>query len=640
MLLLSLEQVSIAYGHLPLLDRANLRLESGERVCIIGRNGSGKSTLLQLLSGSRRPDSGTIHRTPRIETAHLVQDVPLSSSKPVFDVIAEGLGELGGLASAYHHAAVQVAEVSSPTSLETLGKLQQALEDRDGWRLEQRVEQIIQRLQLPAESVVDTLSGGWRRRVLLAKALVANPDVLLLDEPTNHLDLEAIDWLETLITDYVGAVVVVTHDRAFLQRVATRIVELDRGQLTSWPGDYANYLRRFDERLAGEAVRQVKLDKKLASEEAWLRKGIKARRTRNEGRVRALMALRAERAQRRTAEGNVDLRIASSKPSGRMVVEAEAVNYSFGDTVVIADFTNRVLRGDRVGLVGPNGAGKTTLLRLLIGELQPVTGEVHRGTNVQVAYFDQQREQLNPDLTVFETLGDGNDTVMIDGESRHVYGYLRDFLFTRDRARSPVKALSGGERNRLLIARLFTRPANLLVLDEPTNDLDVETLELLEARLASWSGTLLLVSHDRAFLDNVVTSTLVFEGEGRVAEYVGGYSDWARQRPSTVQKSSDPSVVRGRKSHETTIDSRSPSDAKKRLSYHEQRELVDMPVRIEALEAEAERLNGMVSEPGFYRETRGTIESTLASLDQIRSELDHAYSRWEVLEERRGNFRG
>ena len=638
--LVSLDQVSVAYGHLPLLDRASLRVDSGERLCIIGRNGTGKSTLLQLLSGVRDPDSGIVHRASGLETALLVQDVPLSSSRPVFDIVADGLGDLGKLAAAYHHAAVQVAEAPSPTVLETLGRLQQALEDRDGWRLEQRVESVVQRLGLPAEAVVDTLSGGWRRRVLLARALVAQPDLLLLDEPTNHLDVDAINWLETLVADYVGAVAVVTHDRVFLERVATRIVELDRGHLTSWPGNYSNYLRRQEERLTDETVRQAKQDRKLASEEAWLRQGIKARRTRNEGRVRALIALREKRSQRRAALGNVDFRMESAPPSGKMVIDAEGVSCSFDGNAVITDFTTRILRGDRVGLIGPNGAGKTTLLRLLLGQLLPGSGEIRRGTNVQVAYFDQQREQLDPDQTVFDTLGDGNDTVVVDGEPRHVYGYLRDFLFSRDRARSPVKALSGGERNRLLLARLFTRPANLLVLDEPTNDLDVETLELLEARLVAWSGTLLLVTHDRAFLDHVVTSTLVFEGEGRVNEYVGGYSDWVNQRPASVEEARAASTNRGPTALTFALEPDGSSQVKRRLSYHEQRELVALPARIEDLEAETERLNETVSKPDYYRETRETIETTLARLDQVRSDLNDAYARWQALEERRGNFRG
>ena len=436
--------------------------------------------------------------------------------------------------------------------LEKLGRLQHDLEQADGWRIEQRVELVLSRLDLPSDARVDTLSGGWRRRVLLARALVGEPDVLLLDEPTNHLDLDAIIWLETFLTEYPGALVFVTHDRAFLQRVATRIVEIDRGRLTSWPGDYATFLRKKHEWLANEAITQDKFDKRLAEEEAWLRQGVKARRTRNEGRVRALMAMREERAARRELAGAVRLQIETARSSGQLVLEADAVTKDYGSKPVVRDFSARIMRGDRIGLIGPNGAGKTTLLRLLLGELAPDRGEVRRGANVEVAYYDQQREQLDPERTVFDTLGDGNDTVTVDGRSRHVNAYLRDFLFPAERAQSPVKALSGGERNRLLLARLFTRPANLLVLDEPTNDLDLETLELLEAQLVEWPGTLLLVSHDRAFLDNVVTSTFVFEGGGRVEEYLGGYADWLRQRAplaaapdaSPVQRTQPPPRVR------------------------------------------------------------------------------------------------
>ncbi|MDP6581575.1 MAG: ATP-binding cassette domain-containing protein [Vicinamibacterales bacterium] len=642
MTVIALDQVSIAFGHLPLLVDATLRLERGERVCVIGRNGTGKSTLLQILAGAQAPDRGVVRREPGAHTALLVQDVPLSSDRPVFDVVAEGLGELSELVAAYHHTAVKVAAHPEPALLDKLGRLQQQLEERDGWRLEQRVELVVERLQLPSDAVVDTLSGGWRRRVLLARALVAQPDVMLLDEPTNHLDIDAITWLETLVAEYPGAVVVVTHDRVFLQQVATRIIELDRGRLTSWPGDYATYRRRQVKRLADEAVHQAKQDKKLATEEAWLRQGIKARRTRNEGRVRALMALRAKRANRRTRIGAVRLQAERADLSGRVVFEAETVSRSFGGTVVIRDLSSRILRGDRVGLIGPNGSGKTTLLRLLLGELAPDRGAIHRGANVQVAYYDQQREQLDPERTVFDTIGEGNDTVTVNGESRHVHGYLRDFLFSRDRAHSPVKALSGGERNRLLLARLFTRPANVLVLDEPTNDLDLETLELLEAQLVAWSGTLLLVSHDRAFLDNVITSTLVFEGGGRVTEYVGGYQDWLRQRP--VAPDPDRSG-RGQPSRQAdgaheTAGLAIPGQATKRLSYNEQRELVALPGRIDTLEDEARRLNVTVAGPDFYREPAATIKTTMGRLEQVQSELEGAYARWEELEARRGGFRG
>ena len=457
---------------------------------------------------------------------------------------------------------MEVAEHGTDASLAKLGRLQHELEERDGWRLEQRVELVLARLDLPADVIVDGLSGGWRRRVLLARALVGQPDLLLLDEPTNHLDIEAMSWLETFLAEYPGAVLFVTHDRVFLQRLATRIVELDRGKLTSWPGDYATFLRKKEEWLANESVQNEKFDKRLAEEEAWLRQGIKARRTRNEGRVRALLAMRKQRAARRARPGTVRLQIDASDRSGQLVFEAERISKSFSVDPVVRDVSLRVMRGDRVGLIGPNGSGKTTLLRLLIDELQPDTGEVRRGTNVQIAYYDQQREQLDPERTVFDTIGDGNDTVTVNGRQRHVNAYLRDFLFPTERASSPVKALSGGERNRLLLARLFTKPANLLVLDEPTNDFDIETLELLEAHLIDWPGTLLLVSHDRAFIDNVVTSTLVFEGAGRVQEYAGGYEDWLRQRPSQTFDWTEPGVSRSRLDGRTSLTSPPPLAAR------------------------------------------------------------------------------
>jgi ATP-binding cassette subfamily F protein uup len=492
----------VAFGHLPLLDGIAFQIDAGERIAVIGRNGTGKSTLLQILAGELPPDAGSVLRQPGVRVARLVQDVPLSTDRTVAEVVGDGLGPLDA---------------------------------HDEWQRHHQADQIMSRLSLPPAAIVDSLSGGWKRRVLLARALVGQPDLLLLDEPTNHLDIEAITWLESLLADYKGALVFVTHDRAFLERLATRIVELDRGRLTSWPGDYAAFERNKEAWLANEELQQAKFDKKLASEEVWLRRGVKARRTRDEGRVKALMAMRAERAERRSRAGAVRLKIEQGDPSGKMVFEAEDVSFSFdkdsGASRVVTDFSVRIMRGDRVGVIGPNGAGKTTLLRLLLGELTPDRGEVRRGANVQVAYYDQQREQLDPDRSVVDTIGDGSDTVTVNGQSRHVLGYLQDFLFSPERARSPVRALSGGERNRLLLARLLTRPANVLVLDEPTNDLDLETLELLEQQLVEWPGTLLIVSHDRRFLDNVVTSTLAFEGDGRVEEYVGGYEDYLRQRP-------------------------------------------------------------------------------------------------------------
>jgi len=628
--LVVLDQISHAYGHLPLLDRAALQVEPGERIAIIGRNGTGKSTLMQIIGGELAPDAGTVWTQPGARVARLVQDVPLSANLPVFDVIAEGLGDLGALIANYHHAAVEVATNYSDEAMTRLGDYQHELEERDGWSLEQRVELIVTKLGLPSEAIVDTLSGGWKRRVLLARALVSQPDVLLLDEPTNHLDIEAIEWLETFLMEYAGAVIFVTHDRTFLERVATRIVEIDRGMLTSWPGNYATFERKKEEWLANEELANTKFDKKMAQEEVWLRRGVKARRTRDEGRVKALMAMRAERAERRALMGNVRMQVDQADPSGKMVFEAKGLSHAFGASPVVKNLSLRVMRGDRIGLIGPNGAGKTTLLRLLLGEMTPQAGEVRRGANVQVAYYDQQREQLDPDRTVVDTVGDGADTVTVNGVPKHVHGYLADFLFSPERARSPVRALSGGERNRLLLARLFTRPANVLVLDEPTNDLDLETLELLEAQLVEWPGTLLLVSHDRRFLDNVVTSTLAFEGGGKVQEYVGGYEDWLRQskNPPGVTKQSSGVA----KQSSGTTKEPSGSKVKTKRSFKEEKEYADLPKRIAALEEEQKQLQAAIARPEFYKDGAGAIKKTMARVETIERELLDAMARWDQLD--------
>ena len=602
--LVSLDGATVAYGHLPLLDDVALRVEAGERIAVIGRNGTGKSTLLKVLGGEVVPDSGVVWRQPGLRLARLEQDVPLSAKRPVFDVVADGHT---------HHSA-----------------------EDEQWRREHDVDLVLSRLQLDGSAIVDSLSGGWRRRVLLARALVGQPDLLLLDEPTNHLDIEAITWLEEFLGSYRGTVAFVTHDRAFLQRLATRIVELDRGRLTSWPGDYGTYLRRKEEALASEAAEEARFDRKLAEEEAWIRQGIKARRTRNEGRVRALEAMRDERRARRSAIGRVRLQSAvadaQAQASGKLVFELTSVSKSYGDTPVVSGFSARVMRGDRVGLIGPNGAGKTTLLKLLLGELPPDAGEVRRGAGVEIAYYDQQREQLDPERTVFDTIGDGNDSVTVNGRSRHVHGYLRDFLFAPERAASPVKALSGGERNRLLLARLFTRPANVLVLDEPTNDLDIETLELLEEQLVEWSGTLLLVSHDRAFLDNVVTSTFVFEGGGRVEEYVGGYEDWLRQRGAASAPRGAGTAAAAVRAPAPPRSTASAAPASRKLSFKERRELDELPARIEALEAEERELNARIAGPDFYKEGSAAIAAALARLEALAEEYRSAYERWEELE--------
>ena len=610
-----------------------MRIEPGERVAVIGRNGTGKSTLLRVLSGEMTPDTGTVWRAPGLVAARLAQDAALVETAPtdsIFNVVAGGLGELRDLVVRYHHAAAEVAESGTASALDRLGRLQHELEERGGWAVEQRVELVLSRLNLPADAVIGTLSGGWRRRALLARALVSQPGLLLLDEPTNHLDIDAIEWLEGFLADYAGAIVVVTHDRAFLGRLATRIVELDRGRLTSWPGDYATYLARKEAALADEATANEKFDKLMAREEAWLRRGVKARRTRDEGRVRALMAMREVRAQRRAPVGQVELTIDAAERSGKLVVEASGVSKAYAGTSVVRDFSARIMRGDRIGLIGPNGAGKTTLLRLLVGDLTPDEGEIERGTNVEVAYFDQQREQLDPERTVVDSVADGNDRVTVGGVTRHIFGYLEDFLFPPERAKSQVKTLSGGERSRLLLARLLTRPANVLVLDEPTNDLDIETLELLEAQLVEFAGTILVVSHDRAFLNNVVTSTLVFEGGGRVQEYVGGYDDWVRQRAAGA---STPAAAPAKAPRPKT-EAPSAGPAKARLSYKERRELDQLPERIAALERERDELQARAGAPEFYKEGGPAIAGALARLEAVGQELDAAMARWDELDSR------
>jgi ATP-binding cassette subfamily F protein uup len=594
--LVTLDRVSIAYGHTPLLDEASFRIEPGERVCVIGRNGTGKSTLLQIISGGLTPAGGEVWRAPGLRIGRLAQDALVAEDRTASDVVADGLQGTDG----------------------------------DAWQAEQRVQMALSRLQIPAGVTMGALSGGWRRRVLLARALVVEPDLLILDEPTNHLDIETMRWLEAFLADYSGTVLFVTHDRVFLQAVATRLVELDRGRLTSWPGDYATFLRRKEEALAVEEAHYAKFDKKLAEEEAWLRQGIKARRTRNEGRVRALLAMREERASRRSQMGSIRLKGEIGARSGQVVFEVEAISKAYDGRPVIADFSARVMRGDRVGLIGPNGSGKTTLLTLLLGQLEPDAGEVRRGANVEIAYYDQQREQLDPERTVWETVADGHDTVTINERTQHVHGYLRDFLFPPERALSPVKALSGGERNRLLLARLFARPFNVLVMDEPTNDLDIETLELLEERLASWPGTLLLVTHDRAFIDHVVTSTFVFEGAGRVQEYVGGYEDWLRQRRQAAPARREvPAGGAARSAAATAV----PEVARK-PSYKEQRELDELPARIEALEAEQRQLQDLVSSADFYKRSAADIHQALSRLEELETLVLAAYTRWDALESR------
>ncbi len=624
--LLSFDEVSLAFGPEPLLDHASLQIDSGERVCLIGRNGAGKSTLLRIADGEQRPDSGVIWRQPGLRSARLAQELFVPDDASVFDVVAGGLHEIGALLAEYHRVALSVGD--DPSMLRRLELLQHEIEVRDGWRLHERVESGLAVHGLSADARMGALSGGWKRRVALARALVGEPDLLLLDEPTNHLDVEVIQWLEEELLGFRGGVLFVTHDRALISRLATRILELDRGVLRSWPGDYAGFLVRKAALLEEEARRDALFDKKLAQEEAWIRRGIKARRTRNEGRVRALVEMRAERSRRREVQGRASFDVEEARASGKLVIEAERVSFAWEGEPVVRDLSLRILRGDRIGLIGPNGAGKTTLLKILLGQLAPDSGRVRLGTKLEIAYFDQLRMQLEPEKTVIENVAGGSEIFEIGGERRHVIGYLQEFLFSPDRARTQVATLSGGERNRLLLARLLAAPANLLVLDEPTNDLDIETLELLEERLLDFGGTILLVSHDRAFLDNVVTSTLLFEGEGRVFEYVGGYSDALRQRrtPPPDEPAARPSAARPE---------RRPGSAPAKLSYKERRELEGLPERIEGLEREQGELEAEISRPGFYTGDAAHQARVHARLAELPAELATAYARWESLEARR-----
>ena len=625
MALLGMNEVSIAFGGPPVLDHADLQIERGERVALLGRNGAGKSTLMKLLDGTVAPDAGEVVRQTGVSVARLEQEIPGDVEGTTFDVVAAGLGETGRLLARYHQASHRVATHASDDALRDLDRLHQALDAAGAWRVHTWVDTVLARLGLDPDLPFASASGGRKRQTLLARALVREPDVLLLDEPTNHLDVNAIEWLEEFLRDGGTTLLFVTHDRAFLRRVATRITELDRGRLVDWGSDYDSYLARKESTLAAEEREWAEFDKKLAKEEVWIRTGIRARRTRNEGRVRALEALRRERGARRERTGTVRLQAQEAERSGRLVIEAQGVSFARGGRTIVRDFTTTVTRGDRVGLIGANGSGKTTLLRLMLGELEPDSGAVRTGTGVELAYFDQLREQLDPDRTVFDSIADGADFVEIGGEQKHVHGYLQNFLFAPDRARTPVRALSGGERNRLLLARLFTRSFNLLVLDEPTNDLDIETLELLEDLLLDYSGTLLLVSHDREFLDNVVTSTLVLEGGGRVGEYVGGYGDWLRQRAAPdAAGTAAPPAKRPVKAVPPSV------EKKRRLTYTEVKELDALPERIDSLERDREAVYASLADPAVLRDGGAAAEAK-ARLAALEAEIGEAMERWEAL---------
>ena len=625
MALLSLQDVSVSFGGLPLLEKVNMQVEKGERVCLLGRNGEGKTTLLRLISGGIEPDSGVITLQKGTRVAGLSQELPTNLTGSVHEVVAGGLAGVGSMLEEYHQLTSRLAHEADEFMLRRISLLQERLEGSQGWQIRQQVDKVLTRLSLDPDVRFETLSVGFRRRTLLAKALVAEPDILLLDEPTNHLDINAIGWVEEFLQKYMGTLIFVTHDRVFLQKLATRIIEIDRGQLLNWACGYRTYLERKQATLDVEEVQRKQFNRRLAKEEEWIRKGIKARRTRNEGRVRALIKMReAQQAQRRQA-GSARIQIQEAESTGKLVIEASKISHGYGRTVYIRDFSTKIIRGDRIGIIGPNGIGKSTLLRILIGEMAPDRGRVRKGTRLEVIYFDQLREKLDEDMTVQESVASGNDTVQINGRQRHVIGYLKDFLFTPDRARSPVRILSGGERSRLLFARLFTRPSNMLVLDEPTNDLDMETLELLEERLLDYTGTILLVSHDRAFLNNVVTSTLVFEAGGVITEYAGGYDDWLRQRPRPADKK-EPGRLR------PSVKRRGKNDQPRKLTFKEGKELEALPGRIERLEQEQKGLYEQMAIPEFYRSPGDSISRAQARIKELRQELEGAYERWEELE--------
>lgn len=634
MALIRLDQISLAFGDNPLLDHVDWVVQPNQRIALIGRNGAGKSTLLKLIDHQHKADSGELWFKAGLKVAMLAQELPPADNSTVTEFVTSGVAEVQQWLAEYERLALQ----PDAASMQKMDKLQHQIEAVDGWSLPQRVEQVLSRLQLPGQKKMSDLSGGWRRRVALAKALVVEPDILLLDEPTNHLDIITIQWLEKQLLDFNGTIVFITHDRSFLQNLANIIVELDRGKLSSWEGDYQGFLKYREQVLADEERHNALFDKKLAQEEVWIRQGIKARRTRNEGRVRALKSLREERAQRRERQGKANFNLEGGSQSGKRVSHLESVNFAHGSEILIKDLTFTLLRGDKVGLIGPNGVGKSTFLKVLLGQLKPGSGKLEVGTNLEIAYFDQFREQLDPEKTVIDSVAEGREQITINGRQRHLIGYLGDFLFPPARTRVKVKSLSGGERNRLMLAILFSKPANLLVMDEPTNDLDLETLELLEEILTEFDGTLLLVSHDRAFLDNVVTSTLAFEGNGIIREYVGGYDDWIRQgghfQSSVVPESNNSQVENKTVVEKETVADKKPEKLNyKKLSYKLQRELKTLPSDIAGLEEKIEMLQLETSEDGFYQQDHQVVNERLSALQQLESTLEEKMERWMELEE-------
>ncbi|MEZ9461640.1 ABC transporter ATP-binding protein [Vibrio splendidus] len=632
MALLTIHNGQLAFGDHPLLDGADFALQENERVCLVGRNGAGKSTLMKILSGNIIMDDGKMQITQDVVVSRLEQDPPRNEQGSVYEYVSGGLAEVGELLKEYHNLLDVIAEDPSEKNLNRLTRVQEKLDHANAWRFEDRVSNVLAALKLTANTKLTELSGGWQRKAALARALVCDPDVLLLDEPTNHLDVATIEWLEAFLKDFRGSIIFISHDRAFIKSMATRIVDLDRGKLSSFPGDYDNYLLEKEEALRVEEMQNAEFDKKLAQEEVWIRQGIKARRTRNEGRVRALKKLREERQDRREVQGKANIQIDTSARSGKIVFEAENLNFAFEGKEIVTDFSFNIMRGDRIALIGPNGCGKSTVLKLLLDQLKPDSGRLHCGTKLEVAYFDQYREILDPEKSVIDNLADGKQEVTVGGRERHALSYLQDFLFSPKRARTPVKALSGGEKNRLLLARIFLKSNNLLILDEPTNDLDIETLELLEDLLANYEGTLLLVSHDRQFVDNTVMTSWIFEGNGVVEEFVGGYHDAQKQRAQALEYRQAEKPAKAEKVVEETPKTASVKAKPKKLSYKLQRELETLPLRLEELETEIETLQQEVNDPDFFSKSVEQTQPVLDKLSAVEQELEVAFERWEELE--------
>ncbi len=633
MALLTIHNAQLAFGDHPLLDRAEFALQENERVCLVGRNGAGKSTLMKVLAGDILLDDGKIQITQDVVVSRLEQDPPRNQEGTVYEYVSGGLAEIGEQLKIYHDLLDLVAQDPSEKNINRLAKIQEQLDHSNAWRFDDRVKNVLSALKLSPDTLLRDLSGGWQRKAALARALVCDPDVLLLDEPTNHLDVTTIEWLENFLKDFKGSIIFISHDRAFIKSMATRIVDLDRGQLSSFPGEYDNYLLEKEEMLRVEEMQNAEFDKKLAQEEVWIRQGIKARRTRNEGRVRALKKLREERRDRREVQGKVNLNIDDASRSGKIVFEAENVSFAYDGKQIVDNFSFNIMRGDRIALIGPNGCGKSTVLKLLLGQLEAQSGRLHCGTKLEVAYFDQYREILDPEKTVIDNLADGKQEVMVGGRQRHALSYLQDFLFAPKRARTPVKALSGGEKNRLLLARILLKPNNLLILDEPTNDLDIETLELLEEMLANYQGTLLLVSHDREFVDNTVTTSWIFEGDGVIEEFVGGYHDAKQQRDQALAvRFSTEKPAKKEKVVEETPKTTQPKNNSKKLSYKLQRELEALPAKLEQLESDIETLQEQVNDPEFFAKPVEQTQPVLEQLAAVEQELEIAFERWEELE--------